>query len=116
MQLNENKVRLSGTANLSKELELCKSYDLHITEAEVRKSLDVPNDNGTFDRVYTLLISELSSIQIISERETIKARKKGSQAQMFRAILNHEADELGQDREEYYKKEMTILIKNRLNK
>ena len=44
LNINENKLKLSGTANLSKELELTKNYDIIIKNAEVRKIEDLPTD------------------------------------------------------------------------
>lgn len=114
MEINEFKIKLTGTANVIKELVLGKSYDLHLTEAEVRSVKEIPNDDNTKDRIYTIQISELSAVQIISEKETIRARKMGSQSQKLRVVLIHEADEAGQDRELYYKNEMTKIIKERL--
>lgn len=110
MQINELKLKLGGVANLSKELELTKNYDLIIKNAEVRKSEDLPNDDGLMDRQFTVKISELSEIQIIGDREAIGAKKKGSQAKLLRFEIQQRADELGENRESFYIKEMTKII------
>lgn len=112
---NEFKLKLGGTANLNKELELTKNYDIVIKNAEVRKTEDLPNDNGSFDRVFTLKISELSEIEIIGDRDAISAKKKGSQAKLLRFEIQQRADELGEDRDAFYTKEMSIIIENYKN-
>jgi len=56
--INERKLRVNGAGNIPKDLELGKAYDLVIENAEVRKSEEHPNDNGTINRVYTLRVSE----------------------------------------------------------
>ena len=112
MLVNEYRLKLGGSANLSKELELTKNYDLVIKNAEVRKVEDLPNDNGTLDRQFTVKISELSEIQLIGERDAIGAKKKGSQAQVLRFTLQQKADELGEDRESYYQRRMNEIIRN----
>lgn len=111
--INENKLKLSGVANLSAPLELTKSYDLVIKNAEVRKTEYLPCDDGSIDRQYTLKISELSEISIVAEKEVIGAKKYGSQAKVLRGVLEREADEKGEDRESYYQQEMSKIINDR---
>ena len=115
METNEHKLRLSGIANLDTELKLGKTYDLTISNAEVRKSEDIPNDDGTINRVYKVLISEMSEIHLIAENEIIKAKKKGSQSQAQRNVLIKLADKYGEDREVYYNKRMSKNIESLLN-
>lgn len=110
MEINEYKIKLNGVANIPKELELCKSYTLKITDAEVRAIKDVPNDDNTKNRVFTINISEMSEVYISDEKEIIKARKKGSQSQVLKFAMRDKADELGLDREEYYKDQMSKII------
>lgn len=115
LNINEYRLRLGGTANLSKELELTKNYDIVIKNAEVREIKDLPNDNGSFDRQFTLKISELSEIEIIGDRDAISAKKKGSQAKLLRFEIQQRADQLGEDRDAFYTKEMSIIIENYKN-
>lgn len=115
LNINEHKLKLGGVSNLSKELELTKNYDLVIKNAEVRKTEDLPNEDGTYNRVYTLRISELSEIQIIGDRDAISAKKVGKQSRLLRFLIENKADELGEDRDSFYTKEMSIIIENYKN-
>ena len=110
LSLNEIKCKLQGVVNIPKELRIDRSYDIQITNCECTGSKDISNNNGTFDRQYIIKISELSEIFISFDKEIIKARKKGSQAQILRYKLQDMADKLGKDREEYYKRYMSLLI------
>ena len=110
MDINEFKIKLTGTANIDQELDNSKTYDLTITNAEVRKKSYDPNDNGTENLTHTIKISELSEINLIGQGEIIKAKKKGSQAKVLRFILMEEADMLGMDREQHYQDEMNLFI------
>ena len=110
MNINEYKIRLTGSANINQELDNSKTYDLTISNAEVRKKSYDPNDDGTENLTHTIKISELSEINLIGQGEIIKAKKKGSQAKILRFILMEEADELGVDREQHYQAEMNKLI------
>ena len=112
--INEHKLRLNGVANLSKGLEF-KNYDLVIKNAEVRKTEDLPRDDGSYDRVYTLRISELSEIQIIGDREAISAKKVGKQSRLLRFLIEQRAEELGEEKKDFYTKEMSIIIENYKN-
>lgn len=112
VKINEYKIKLSGTANIGQELDNSKTYDLTISNAEVRKKSYDPNDDGTENLTHTIKISELSEVNLIGTGEIIKATKKGSQAKILRFVLMNEADELGVDREQHYQKEMNILISN----
>jgi hypothetical protein len=109
MNLNELKFKLSGTANLQKPLKLGSMYDLTISDAEVRSAGErVPLDDGSYNEVYKLKFSELSEINIISEKEVVMAKpKRGSKAQKFRMSLR-DID----DREQFYNWVMTTLIDN----
>lgn len=113
MDLNENKIRLSGVANIPSGLTNGKSYDLTLKDVEVRKVEEVPNDDGTYDKIFSLKISELSEINIIDERTIITAKKKPSkQSVVLRMVLEEKARNLGLDTEEYYKKRMSEIIDN----
>ena len=62
MQINEYSLKLTGKANIPQPLKLGFSYDLEIKNAEIRKSEQIPNDDGTMDEIYKLEISELSEV------------------------------------------------------
>lgn len=116
MEIDELRLKLSGSACLTNPLILTKSYDLEIKSVECRQISEIPNDDGTKDLVYKLVINETSEILIKSEKETIKARKKGSQSQVLRIVLQDLADRLGKDREQYYQEIMSKLIEIYQNK
>ena len=79
MDLNEKKASLKGRVNISKELELGKCYDLTVKDAECREVKEIPCDDGTKNIIYSIVVSELSEMNIISENGVIPAKKKGSQ-------------------------------------
>ena len=113
MKLNEHKLRLTGVANLSKELELTKSYELNIKNAEVRGTQDYPNDDETFNRVYKLTISAMSEIEIKNEKQIIKAQKKGTPSQTLFKILYRLWEQEFQGlmtSDEFYQQEMSRTI------
>jgi hypothetical protein len=109
-QVVQEELEKRGVANLEKELDLSKSYDLVLKNAECRKAEDIPNDDNTINRQFTLTISELSAVQIIGEITTY-AKKKGSQSKELRWEICKLADKLGVEREGYYSKKMSELIK-----
>lgn len=111
MEINEYKVRLAGTLNLSKGLVLGKDYDVTIANIETRKMADIPNDDGTCNRVYNLTVSNRSEMNIIAENDIIKGTK-GSMSQKLRFAIKQrwiDKGELGEF-EEYYTKQMKLLI------
>ena len=114
MDTNEKSIRLSGTANIRKELELEKNYDLTISNAEVRKVEQIGNNDGTYDKIFHLRISVMSEVNIIGDKELIKAKPKGTQSQMLRAIIRLLWEQQYQgdyeDFENFYKEELTKLI------
>jgi hypothetical protein len=110
LETNEFKIRLSGTANIPKGLDLSKTYDLTISNAEVRSSESIPNDDGTCNIVHKLTISELSEVNLIGANEVIKAKKKGSQAKVVRFLLEKIAEKKDKETEPYYQERMNSLI------
>ena len=115
LKLNENQIRLSGKCNVLTGLTNGKTYDLTISNAEVRKVEELPNDNETYNRVATLRINELSEVNIIGEGELIQTKKKkGSQSQVLRMKIEERWEQSGSslDREDFYTKEMTRIITN----
>lgn len=115
MTINERKIKIVGTANIPTDLVNGKNYDLIIKNAEVRGISEDPNDDGTVDKTHKLKLSELSEVAIVDGREIIKAKVKGSMSKAMRFKIQHlfERDVHIEDIgfEEYYKKEMTELMK-----
>lgn len=115
LKLNENQIRLSGKCNILSGLTNGKTYDLTISNAEVRKVEELPNDNETYNKVFTLRISELSEVNIIGEGEIIQTKKKkGSQSQVLRIKIEERWEQSGSelDKEDFYIKEMAKIINN----
>lgn len=110
MQINEYSLKLTGKANIPQPLKLGFSYDLEIKNAEIRKSEQIPNDDGTMDEIYKLEISELSEVILKSGDKTMKATKKGSQSRLFRYLLQQLAEKKGLDPDKFYADKMASLI------
>ena len=112
---NERKVILKGRANINSELELGKCYSITASELECREVKSVPNDDGSQDTIYSLVISELSDLKIISENGIIPAKRKGSQSRVLRwkimQLAEMDGKELPEEKEFYYKEKMNEIIK-----
>lgn len=115
MEINEHRIKLSGTANIPKPLEMDREYDLTVSHVECDSDQGISNQNGTKDLVFRLKLSKLSEVNIISSGEIIKATKKGSQSQTLRFVLNGLADKYGEDREDYYNQQMAQIIEDKKN-
>ena len=115
LRLNENQIRLSGKCNVLSPLTNGKVYDLTISNAEVRKVEELPNDDQTYNRVATLRINELSEVNVIGLGEIIQTKKKkGSQSQVLRLKIEERWELSGStlDKEDFYIKEMSRIISN----
>ena len=110
MELNENKLSLKGVSNLPLPLEIDKEYDLTISNVVCSGASDRSNNDGTYNRTFSLKISELSEINIISEKQIIKSNKKSSQSKLLRYTIQQLAEKYNQDPEVYYNKIMSKLI------
>lgn len=115
MTLNEHQIKLMGKANVISGLENGKSYDITVSDVSVRKIEELDNDNGTYNRVAVLRLSELSEVNIISDKEIIPTKKKkSSQSQVLRMKIEERWEQMGSemDKEDFYTKEMTRIITN----
>jgi len=115
MNVNENILKISGRANIISGLTIGKIYDLTISELECRKSEEIPTDSGTVDKIYTLRLSNLSEVNIISEKEIIKSKPKvKTQSQALRWKIEQRWQDTGSDleKEDFYIKEMSRIISN----
>jgi hypothetical protein len=108
MEINEHKIRLSGTANIERPLDMSKTYGFLIDNAEIRKIEALTNDDGTYNKIFHIKISELSQVQIINGKEIIKAKIKGSPSQKLRNALFYNYQ--GDDFEKFYQDFMCNLI------
>jgi len=82
--INENKIKLSGTLNIPKELETNITLDLKINNVDCLDYRLVNKQDGTYDRVYNVKVSELSQVELITSKESIKAEKKKSVSKRIR--------------------------------
>ena len=114
MVINEKKIKIVGVANIPKELELGNVVDLTISDVDIDSSQDNDNYDSTFDRTFKLKISEKSEINIISEKEIIRAKKKGGQSKLLRWEIQKIWEREGEegDFEDFYTSKMTEIINN----
>jgi hypothetical protein len=117
MNINENKVRLSGVANLSQPFKRTNCFvDLSIKNATIKDDIDLRgNEDGTINQIFKLTITTETEINILADNDIIKAKKKGSQSQMLRSSLMELYDQqysAQKEFEEFYKQEMSKFIES----
>ena len=113
MDTNENILKISGRANIISGLSIGKSYDITVSELECRKCEEIPTDNGTVDKIYTLRLSNLSEVNVIGENEIIKSKPKvKTQSQVLRWKIEQRWQDSGSEleKEDFYIKEMARII------
>lgn len=110
MKVNEYKLKITGSLNLSAPLNIDTDYDLTVANLSITACSDISNNDGTINRVFKGVLSELSEVNIIGQKEFITAKKKGSQAKVLRYAIEELADRRGEEREEFYQRQMTKLI------
>lgn len=119
LTINERKLKITGTACIPDDLVIEKNYDLIVKNAEVDKSTNSGNNNGTIDIIYSLKLSELSEVAIVDGREIIKAKVKGSLSKKLRYELQNLWERTSPntypDFEDYYKTRMANFIDQIIN-
>jgi hypothetical protein len=83
-KINELKVKLSGTVNIPREILTNAIIDLKINRADCLDYRLINNQDGSFNKVFNVKISELSEVEFISDREKIEGNKKKSASQRLR--------------------------------
>lgn len=84
MQVNSHILKISGNAELPKELTLGMNYKITL-EGTVVKSQDSDNHDGSMDKLFTL---KPVFIELVDEKgESIKAKDTRSESQLFRGVL-----------------------------
>lgn len=83
-KINEFKVKLSGTLNVSRELLTNATLDLNIKNADCLDYRLVNKQNGSFDKVFNVKVSELSEVIFIKDKEKMIGEKKKSASQRLR--------------------------------
>lgn len=83
-KINELKVKLSGTVNIPTELITNTTIDLKITNADCEDYRLKNNQNGEFDKIFSVKVSELSQAEFIQGNEKVVGEKKKSASQKLR--------------------------------
>ena len=83
-EINEYQLRITGKLNLPIKLEIDKTYDFTCKGLDIVGSSDSSNNNGSVNRCFKGVISELSEINILNGKDIIRASKKKSASQRLR--------------------------------
>jgi hypothetical protein len=83
-KINELKVKIMGTVNVPRELLTNSTLDLKINHADCLDYRLVNNQDGSFNKVYTVKVSELSEVEFIKNKEKMLGEKKKSASQRLR--------------------------------
>lgn len=109
--VNERAIKLSGQANIEQDLVLSHEYSILIENVECRGVEELPNDDGTTDKIFKLKASPLSRLTIKADNgEIITTKTKGSPSQRLRNAIRylHPAE----DNERFYNNFINHLILN----
>lgn len=83
-KINELKVKLSGVVNVPRELLTNATLDLNIKNADCLDYRLTNNQDGSFNKIYTVKLSELSEVEFIKDKEKMTGEKKKSASQRLR--------------------------------
>jgi hypothetical protein len=83
-KINELKVKLSGMVNVPRELLTNSTLDLKINNADCLDYRLKNNQDGSFNKVYSVKVSELSQVEFIKDKEKMIGEKKKSASQRLR--------------------------------
>ena len=83
-KINELKVKLSGTVNIPRELLTNATLDLKINNADCLDYRLINKQDGSFDKVFNVKISELSEVEFIKDTEKMLGEKKKSVSKRLR--------------------------------
>jgi hypothetical protein len=101
MQINEFVVKLSGRASIPQELKIGNAYKLYFDCAVTAETLH-DNQDGTFDKVYSL---KPVRAEIMDDKgEAIKTKDFRSESQKTRSLIKWEWEQRGgrMEFEKYY--------------
>lgn len=121
-QINEYKIRMSGSACLSKPPKRTNLFvDVSIKRATITGDIDIrDNDDGTKDEIYKLKLTPETEIKILVENEILEVEKKKTQSQKLRAVIfemynqQHSGGDI--EFEDFYVREMTTIIDSYIKK
>ena len=111
MNINSHFLRISGKAELPKEIKMGHNYHASL-EGSITAVTDSDNHDGTYDRMYKF---EPIKIEILNGKgESLKLKDTRSMSQLFRArVWKVWKNNLsGMSFEDYYNKVMLNLIQN----
>ena len=108
--INEQILRITGTANLEKGLEFDKTYRIDV-EVDINKVSSVNREDGTKDMVYS---AKMITATIFDEKEAIKTKDKKRRSQKMRASLMYlwQQESPDEDFEQFYDRTMATFNAN----
>lgn len=111
MKINSHIIKLTGKAELPKEVDIGQNYDVALSGSITHKTY-ADNDDGSCDAIYTFKPVKVEVLNPLGER--IKAKDTRSKSQIFRAVLRKRWIDTGSPltQEEFYEKIMNNLIHN----
>lgn len=83
-KINEIKVKLSGMINVSRALLTNATLDLNIRNADCLDYRLVNKQDGSYDKIFNVKLSELSEVEFIKDKEKMIGEKKKSASQRLR--------------------------------
>ena len=112
-KINELKVKLSGTVNIPREILTNSTLDLKINRADCLDYRLVNKQDGSYDKIFNVKISELSEVEFIKDKEKMLGEKKKSASQRLRgrAFIWCEENDMT-DSEAFYQMITNKLIAN----
>jgi hypothetical protein len=112
-KINELKARITGVVNIPTEIKTNSVIDLKINRADCLDYRLVNRQDGSFDKVFNVKISELSEVSFISDKEKIVGTKKRTASQRLRGRAFIWADENDTtDPEMFYQTIINKIITN----
>lgn len=82
--INELKVKLSGTVNIPRELLTNATLDLKIINVDCLDYRLFNRQDGSYDKIFNVKVSELSHVEFIKDKEKMIGEKKKSASQRLR--------------------------------
>src|ERR1035437_4164872 len=83
-KINELKVKLSGTVNIPREILTNATLELKINNADCLDYRLINKQDGSFDKVFNVKISEMSEVEFIKDTEKMLGEKKKSVSKRLR--------------------------------
>ena len=112
-KINELKVKLSGIINIPRELLTNATLDLKIINADCLDYRLVNKQDGSYDQIFNVKVSELSQVEFIKDKAKMLGEKKKTASQRLRgrAFIWCEENDMT-DSEAFYQMITNKLIAN----